>query len=106
MAAAKGNNYAGKAKAYEGAIKRALARRFGSVDDGLNAIADKLVEDAIAAEDAKLRINARQEIADRLDGKPKQQTEISGADGGPIMVADATKLTDDELAAIAANRSE
>ncbi len=30
------------------------------------------------------RLPIWREIADRLDGKPKQQTEVTGADGGPI----------------------
>jgi hypothetical protein len=91
MAAAIGNNYAGKAKAYEGAIKRALVRRYGGIDDGLNAIADKLIEDAISGEYNE-REKARREIADRLDGKAKQQIEASGPDGTPLVFT----LTNDD----------
>ena len=29
---------------------------------------------------------AVQMLADRLDGKPRQQTEVSGPDGGPISI--------------------
>lgn len=28
------------------------------------------------------------ELGDRLDGKPKQQTEVTGADGGPLQITE------------------
>lgn len=73
-----GNQNAAKGKAYEGAIKRALARKAGSVEEGLNLIAMQLVNDAIEAEDAATREKARKEIGDRIDGKPKQQLDVAG----------------------------
>lgn len=39
--------------------------------------------DAAAAGD----IQAQKEIADRLDGRPKQQQEITGANGGALAVS-------------------
>lgn len=75
--APKGNQYAAKAKEFEGALKRALVRADGS----LNRIADKLVEQAEAGEQWAVQM-----VADRLDGKPKQQTEITGADDGPLSI--------------------
>lgn len=35
---------------------------------------------------------AVQMLADRLDGKPKQQTEVTGADGAPLLTSIAVEL--------------
>lgn len=43
-------------------------------------------------------------MMNRAFGKPTEHTEITGKDGGPIRVIKAEELTDDELAAIAAER--
>jgi hypothetical protein len=81
MAAPVGNQNARKAKIWEQAIKRALARKANStIDDGLDGLADKLVEAAASGEAWAIK-----EIGDRLDGKPAQSTELSGPDGGPIL---------------------
>jgi hypothetical protein len=83
MAAAPGNQYARKAKDWENALRRALDRYAkGEVQSGmaLAAIAERVVEKALEG-DAK----AIEEIANRLDGKPSQSTELSGPDGGPIV---------------------
>jgi hypothetical protein len=45
----------------------------------LEVIANRVVE---AAADGDMQ--AAKEIGDRLDGKPKQQTELSGPEGGAI----------------------
>ena len=42
----------------------------------------------------------------QLGWSDKQQTEISGKDGGPIRITKADDLTDDELAAIATGSSK
>lgn len=47
----------------------------------LHAITDKLIE---LAENGD--IQAMKEIGDRLDGKAKQQTELTGPDDGPLVV--------------------
>lgn len=47
----------------------------------LHNIAEKLVELAEAGD-----MQAIREIGDRLDGKPKQQIEATGADDGPIKI--------------------
>lgn len=75
MAAPVGNKFAAKAKKFEGALKRALIRN----DGALNRIADQLVATAEAGDAWAIQM-----IADRLDGKAKQQTEVSGPNGGPI----------------------
>lgn len=85
MAAAKGNQYAVKAKEFEGALKRALVREDGS----LNRIATKLVKTAEEGEQWAIQM-----IADRLDGKPKQQTEVTGADGAPLFQAIERRIID------------
>lgn len=64
------------------AILRALARRYGSVRLGLDEVADKLVDEAIAKERWAI-----EGIGDRLDGKPKQAQEITGANGGALAIA-------------------
>lgn len=57
-------------------LNRAIAQ-----DDGkrLRAAAEKLLDIAATGEQWAVK-----ELADRLDGKPKQQTELSGPDGGAI----------------------
>lgn len=72
-------------KVWRDALIRALARRSeeGGFAAGLDAIADQVVR--LAADEADK--DAWKEIGDRLDGKPKQQTEITGgedADGNAI----------------------
>lgn len=72
MAAPVGNQFAKKAKIWEQAIKRALARMSNqNVDTGLDKLADKLV--AIAAQGDSW---ALKEIGDRIDGKAVQQVEL------------------------------
>lgn len=78
MAAPKGNQYAAKAKDFESALRRAMVRN----DGALNRIADQLVTQAVAGEQWAIQM-----IADRLDGKPKQQTELTGENGGPVQTA-------------------
>jgi hypothetical protein len=56
---------------WEHAIKRALARAEGTVDQGLDKVADKLVAAAIEGDPV-----ARTEIGNRLDGKPSEHVHI------------------------------
>lgn len=81
MGAPIGNQNGRKAKIWEQAIKRALARKANStVDNGLDSLADKIVE-AAASGDAW----ALKEIGDRLDGKPAQAVTVDGdGEGGPV----------------------
>lgn len=75
-----GNQNARKAKLFEGAIKRALARKYGSVDLGLDAIADALIADAVGDQ------QARRDMADRIDGKPAQSLSVGGDEDNPLRV--------------------
>jgi hypothetical protein len=59
---------------------RALARKSGSVDAGLDAAADKLAKLAIDDGDKW----ALEEIGDRLDGKPAQAIIGGDEDEPPI----------------------
>lgn len=66
-----------KAKKWRESIMRALARKCGSVDQGLDAAATKLAELAIDMGEQW----ALKEIGDRIDGKPAQA--IVGDDDHP-----------------------
>jgi hypothetical protein len=77
MGAPLGNKNAARAKKWREAILRALARKSGSVDAGLDAAADKLV--ILAVDDGDKW--ALEEIGNRLDGKPAQA--IVGDDDAP-----------------------
>lgn len=84
MAAPVGNQNAAKAKLFEGALRRALN---ANSRDRLYDIAEKLVQAAEAGESWAI-----QHVADRLDGKPKQQTEITGAgENGELLIAETNR---------------
>jgi hypothetical protein len=78
MGAPAGNINALKDKRWYEALDRAIKQ-----DEGkrLRAAAEKLLD--LAADGEAWAVK---ELGDRLDGKPKQQTEISGPDGGPVDV--------------------
>lgn len=57
-------------------IRRAIAQ---SDPERLRRIAEKLLDMAADGD-----LGAMRELGDRVDGKPKQQTELSGPDGGAI----------------------
>lgn len=83
MAAPIGNQNAVKARRWREAIMRALARKCGSVDQGLDAAADKLA--CLAIDDGDKW--ALEEIGDRLDGKPAQSLIHQGdEEGGPVKI--------------------
>ena len=74
-----GNQNAVKAKRFQKAMERVLARKYGDVDTGYEAIAKIYIEIAEAKDPTICR-----DFADRIDGKPAQA--ITGADGGPLQV--------------------
>lgn len=77
--APKGNNNAAKGRQWAQAIQVALNRREKDGRAGLIELADTLIDAALAGD-----MTAMKEIGDRLDGKAKQQTEVTGEGGGPV----------------------
>ena len=69
-----GNQNARKGKLFYDAIRIALVQEDKKK---LRSIADKLIKAAESGEPWAVK-----EVMDRMDGKPIQATEISGADGG------------------------
>lgn len=72
-------------KFWADAVKRAVNRRLDSVEGKpkkLEILADRLVDAGLDGD-----VSALKEIGDRLDGKPKQQQEISGPDGEAIPIS-------------------
>lgn len=69
--APKGNKNANKGKPWEEALRLALARAGGTVREGLNPIADKVVALAQNGDPDAIR-----EIACRLDGKPTEHVQV------------------------------
>lgn len=59
-------------------ILRTKAAQRPDLIDRLFALAD--------SEDERVALQAIVTIANRLDGMPKQATEITGADGGPVVM--------------------
>lgn len=78
-----------KQKDWSDALRRAVHRESAGKGSAkwLDVIANRVVE-AAAEGDAQ----AFKEIGDRLDGRPKQQTEISGPDGGDIPASITVKF--------------
>lgn len=82
MAAPHGNTNASKAKVWEQAIKRALARMSGeNIDKGLDQLADKLVAQAVLGDQWALI-----EVGNRMDGKPAQALTVGGDPDAPLEI--------------------
>lgn len=79
-----GNKNASKNRDWSDAIRRALARRSGSVEGGLNALADQFLE-AVAQGD----LAAFKELGDRVEGKAAQTTILEGSEDNPIVTKEA-----------------
>lgn len=98
MAAPIGNKNAGKNRIWSTAISQAIEKRSKSEGkEMLNKLADALIDKALDGD-----MTALKELGDRLEGKAMQGIELTGANGGAVLIK-AAQLTDDELAAIAAN---
>ena len=76
-----GNQNGAKGKEWRLAIRRALAHKFGSYDEGLMKLAGKLID---AAENGDM--GALKEIGDREDGKPAQ-TIAGDPEGAPVSMS-------------------
>lgn len=88
--APKGNQNGRKAKIWEQALKRALARYAGStVDAGLDKLADRMVKAAMEGDDAA-SVMIAEKIGDRMDGKPVQA--VAGDEESPLMVVQRIEL--------------
>lgn len=92
----RGNTHAASAKVLRDALRKALYRRDASGKRKLDALAEQVVDDALqtatGANSAGISA-ARREVFDRIGGKAVQQTELSGAGGGPISVVIGTEDT-------------
>lgn len=75
---------------------RALAQRYAP------AAVKELGRLSVEAESEQARVAAIREILDRAYGKSTQAVQHSGPNNGPILTADLTKATDDELRALEA----
>lgn len=91
MGAPLGNQNAAKGKRWAAAIERAIDRweagkpvptDTSEVVRGLDLAAAHFVAGLFQNND----LGYFKELGDRIDGKPKQQIEASGADGGPIVI--------------------
>ena len=76
MGAPVGNQNAVKGKQFYDALRRALAQNDW---ERLRKAAEVLADKAAAGEPWAIA-----ELANRLDGKPAQQTILTGEDGGPV----------------------
>lgn len=82
----------------EADIDRVLAPLFDALTatDGVTIKVDGEVE-FFETPDHTIRLAAVRELLDRAYGKAKQATEVTGADGGPVVGFDPKRLSDDEL---------
>lgn len=71
------------------ALRRAIKRREDSDPQALERLADVLLNKAAEGDMAAMK-----ELGDRLDGKPKQRTELSGPDGEQIPVGMKVSFVD------------
>jgi hypothetical protein len=81
MGAPLGNKNGAKGKRFEEALRRALARSGGSVDAGLNPVADMLLKAALEGESWAILA-----IRDTLDGKPAQAVTLGGDGENPLFI--------------------
>mgnify|MGYP001597966645 FL=1 len=81
MGAPFGNKNAEKAKRFQKAMERVLARKYGDVDTGYEAIAKIYIEIAEAKDP-----NLLKDFADRVDGKPRQQIEAVDDEGRVLAI--------------------
>jgi acetylglutamate kinase len=63
-------------------FREALRMELAAMGDDLKGL--RRIAKAVIASASEGKMDAVKEIADRLDGKPVQATELTGKDGGPI----------------------
>ena len=78
-----GNKNAAKSRLIEQALIRAIKQRDLEAGDGetLRRIAEAQIDRALSGDPLSF-----DRVADRLDGKPKQQVDLGNADGEPFVV--------------------
>ena len=85
-----GNQNAAKAKRWQKALERVLAREYGDVDTGLEKLASEFLKATIemtgATEKRGPDIGGFKEIADRFDGKAPQAVQVSGDADAPLTI--------------------
>lgn len=77
MAAPFGNKNATKSQPWSDALRRSLLAKNGK---RLRSLADRLLDEALNG-----NVAAFKEIGDRVEGRPKQQVEITGAGGSDLI---------------------
>lgn len=100
------------AQKLDAALDKAVARYVEALDAGELVVREGDDGEPAVVTDHRTRIQAADRITDRLLGKPTQHTELTGADGGPVVVendvnADAaeTILAGLEAAGLVAGRA-
>lgn len=92
-----GNQNAKKARRWQQALERVLARKYGDVDSGLEHLAEQFIEATIGMTQATEKrgpdVGGFKELADRMDGKATQALEHSGPDGAPLPATINVTLT-------------
>lgn len=99
MAAVVGRTSRKSDKLWRDALMVAIKRPGEDGRSLLTAAAEKCAQAAAEGD-----LQAMKEIGDRIDGKPKQQLEHTGADGGPIeqVIRDARQSIASKLDSLAA----
>lgn len=94
MGAPLGNQNGARAAVFRAAITRALEEKSRVAQvQALDRIAADMIDAALDTSTPPLeRLPIWKELADRLDGKPKQQTEVTGADGAPLVTSIAVEF--------------
>lgn len=77
-----GNQNGRRGKEWFDALRKTCVQK-----QALEKLAEVVVEKALAGEQWAI-----QEIACRMDGKPAQAIEVSGPDGDPLQIQDATSI--------------
>ena len=86
MAGAPKGNQNARRKPWADALRRALARNGGSIDSGLNNIADQVIVAALNGDQWAIK-----ELAERLDGKAAQSVDVT-SDGEQVTMPAVIRL--------------
>lgn len=82
--APKGGDGGRAGKLWNNALKRAIARKYGDLPGGLDAMASRFIN-SIENDDKDSALAKFKELADRLDGKAAQSVTVDGdGEGGAV----------------------